>query len=425
MLLERGTSGECYRCSLDQPFVVLGREVNKDVIVHDPRISRRHLYLQVLGGHVFCVDLNSRTGTHWPDGPRTAGWLQPRQSLQVGDSTLRIVDEPATEKPFSEFDPMAPGCVQEPSLTLEFLGKRASCKHWSMNRTLAFIGTSDRCKVRLHDSAVAAIHGSLVATPQGVWVVDLLGPAGIHVNGQRVRVARLRHGDELQVASFLMRVHGESSAIAAAAQPVALPAAASLAVPSLAVAAQAPISLALAQTATIVRAQQGGEITALDGAAALGDNGENIPRAVVEAVLVPILQQFSLVQNQMFDQFQDAMTMMFQMFGALQKDQMERIREELARVQDVTAQIQSLQAELRKPLARERLPHSPPHHQQQSLSTDAGSSAVPAVVPWSLPSGNGNPGGPEIHSMLWKRMAELQEDRRSRLQKILSFMSGK
>ena len=42
-------------------------------------------------------------------------------------------------------------------------------------------------------------------------------------------------------------------------------------------------------------------------------------------MLVPLVNQFGLMQQQMFDQFQQAMAMMVQMFGTMHRDQMEVI----------------------------------------------------------------------------------------------------
>ena len=46
---------------------------------------------------------------------------------------------------------------------------------------------------------------------------------------------------------------------------------------------------------------------------------------LTESVLVPLVNQFGLMQQQMFDQFQQAMAMMVQMFGTMHRDQMEVI----------------------------------------------------------------------------------------------------
>src|SRR4051794_1538719 len=68
---------------LPQPFVVVGRDSNTDLCVDHPLVSRRHAYLQVIAGRVFCIDLGSRTGTRWEERFGGSGWLDRGQVLRL------------------------------------------------------------------------------------------------------------------------------------------------------------------------------------------------------------------------------------------------------------------------------------------------------------------------------------------------------
>ena len=61
---------------------------------------------------------------------------------------------------------------------------------------------------------------------------------------------------------------------------------------------------------------------------------------------MPLVNQFGLMQQQMFDQFQQAMAMMVQMFGTMHRDQMEVIRTELDRLHELTEEFHALKQEL-------------------------------------------------------------------------------
>ena len=63
---------------------------------------------------------------------------------------------------------------------------------------------------------------------------------------------------------------------------------------------------------------------------------------LTESMLVPLVNQFGLMQQQMFDQFQQAMAMMVQMFGTMHRDQMEVIRAELDRLHELTEEFHAL-----------------------------------------------------------------------------------
>ena len=67
---------------------------------------------------------------------------------------------------------------------------------------------------------------------------------------------------------------------------------------------------------------------------------------LTESMLVPLVNQFGLMQQQMFDQFQQAMAMMVQMFGTMHRDQMEVIRAELDQLRELTEEFHALKNEL-------------------------------------------------------------------------------
>ena len=67
---------------------------------------------------------------------------------------------------------------------------------------------------------------------------------------------------------------------------------------------------------------------------------------ISESVLVPLVNQFGMMQQQMLDQFQQAIAMLVQMFGNLHRDQMDTIREELDQLRDLTKEFQALKLEL-------------------------------------------------------------------------------
>jgi pSer/pThr/pTyr-binding forkhead associated (FHA) protein/polyhydroxyalkanoate synthesis regulator phasin len=409
---------------LHRPFALVGRQRGNDIILKDKRVSRRHAYFQILAGEVFCVDLGSHTGTHWPDGSRSAGWLDKQRSIELGGCKLRFVGESSAEKPIRAIDPMAAGCLQKPLLTLQFLGEGLKQPCWSMNRMLALIGSAPCCKVRFHEDAdIAPVHGSLVCTPEGTWVIDLLSPAGVHVNGQKVRLARLEDGDELQVGTFAMRVHCLS------ASEFALRTAHKI------------DPHRHGQNGTTQHSEKSGASFALSTRQppapfpqALEIVVDKRAMALVESVVSPLMEQFCAAQNQMLDQFQQAIVMMFQMLGAFQKEQMDFIRADLDRVEELTREIQALQAELknqrsahppapapdgvaRRPISSSNLPATPP-----TVSTNGRERGPESPKPAVTAAGES---GEDVHAWLCQRMAELQADRRGRLQRILDFMSGK
>jgi pSer/pThr/pTyr-binding forkhead associated (FHA) protein len=189
-----------------QPFALVGCDPRTDVFLNHPEVSRRHAYLQVLGGRLFCVDLQSRTGLHWDDGPKRSGWLEADQPLRIGPFGVRATDTGAAWPAAVGLSALhSPGEEELPEVALEFVNRLPEPTVWRMGSMLALVGRAALCRVRLLGDSVSKFHCSLVRTPLGVWVVDLFGKGGIRVNEVPVRCAQLEDGDRLQVGHFIIR----------------------------------------------------------------------------------------------------------------------------------------------------------------------------------------------------------------------------
>ena len=81
---------------------------------------------------------------------------------------------------------------------------------WRLNRVLSLVGRSARCRVRLPDVSVSCVHCSVVATPKGVWVVDLLSREGTRLRNEPIQLARLEEGDTLEVGNYRLRISYQS-----------------------------------------------------------------------------------------------------------------------------------------------------------------------------------------------------------------------
>ena len=85
---------------LYQPFAVIGRDLRADVVLDHADVSRRHVYLQVIEGSVFWIDLESRTGTRNESDSQRFGWLEGGRTFSVGPYVIRrfVGDSQAIEK---------------------------------------------------------------------------------------------------------------------------------------------------------------------------------------------------------------------------------------------------------------------------------------------------------------------------------------
>ena len=146
-----------------------------------------------------------------------------------------------------------------------------------------------------------------------------------------------------------------------------------------------------------------------------------VPMNGAEALLMPLVSQFSQMQQQMFEQFQQTLLMMAQMFGSLQREQMALIRQELEQIQELTRQLHTLQSEGMRQSAPPR-PASPqaaaPSSPTPSLSWKPTTSADKADTPSAKLC------DPAVHVWLSERLSALQQERQSRWQKVLGILTG-
>ena len=280
----------------------------------------------------------------------------------VGDSQIGN-DPPQGKLPLvAPFVAVAYSHAPLPEVALEFLNGPSQAMAWPVRRVMSLIGSASGCKFRLTDASVSRFHGSFLRTSAGLWIVDLLGQGGITVNEVPVRFSHLADGDLLRIGRYQIRVRcrpgrqgsGNELRDRAGAKAFTRPprrervsnglkspdwaAAAVPFVPGTEVANRPQFPLAIPALSSLTNI----EIMASEAAFPL----KLAPSELTESMLVPLINQFGLMQQQMFDQFQQAMAMMVQMFGTMHREQMEMIRAELDGLHDLTEEFHALKKEL-------------------------------------------------------------------------------
>jgi pSer/pThr/pTyr-binding forkhead associated (FHA) protein len=319
-----------------QPFALVGRDPANDLYLDDPQISQRHAYVQVIGGRLFCVDLGSRTGITCAGVHGVSGWLNPGQDLEIGPFKIRFKGDSAAAKsasaPLLGVQPLeARGTDPQllPAMSLEFTNGLTRQPRWRISRILTLAGRAPSCKLQLADITVSRFHCALLATPQGLWVIDLLGKDGTRVNGERVRWAQLEDGDRLQMGKFLIRIWRES----------------------------APVG----SNATVV----------VSGQSAAG-SGTRLADVVAsgESPLAPLMSQFGRLQQRTSEEFHQTMLLVMQMFNSIQRDRLDPVRDDLDHVYKLTLELQNLHTQQAKSpeAAGTPLHEGPPAEQPAGVS---------------------------------------------------------
>jgi hypothetical protein len=418
--------------------------------------------LQVLLGRVFCVDLGSRSGTHWGRQPRDWGWLEVGRAIRIGRARIRLVAASSDREPspVAATNPLSHYFFQDlalPEVRLDFLNGVTDLSSWKMNRLIALIGKGPGCKLQLMDPDLSPYRGSLVRTPVGVWLIDLLGTGLFTVNGVSSRCALLRDGDHLQVGSFTIRVRYETMPAGLDSENRVLfgsdPAHRELG------GRRSVLPRPADQLRTATQPGNGHETalsslpappvspqpapTTLPAPIRDGTLAASMPAAdaarLVESVLFPLADQFARMQQDMFHQLEQAILMMVRVFEAVHREQMVQVREELNRIRALSSELTELHRE------RAQLPPPSPAVVQFEAREEPSGVAEPVLPPAAGPGPGVNGAEPDsasgsspervgaskvqasqdIHARLSARIAAIQQERQGRMQKIFAFLAGK
>jgi hypothetical protein len=287
---------------------------------------------------------------------RRSAWLDADGALAVGPYEVHIaprISKGSAEDLYGLPQEILDGLPKVSLKIFEQDGKTLNC---SMAGAVAVLGSSPSRSNDLVGHPASHVHCVLVRTPDGLWVVDLLGPGGTWVNGVPVRYCRLEEGDRIGIGKFVIEVFHEAPLleIRRNGHSVVSPSATERRgrgelVPSLSesgVIAAYPERRLRATTVSEMPSPDTRLPAPFEPPEHLVKVAEVVSREQLTEILTPFATQFRLMQQQMFEQFQTSLLMMFDMFGALQRDQMGAIREELDELRRVTREIQVLQQEM-------------------------------------------------------------------------------
>src|SRR5262245_4176770 len=129
---------------LQQPFAIIGRNLRADVVLDHSQVSRRHVYVQVIEGRVFWIDLGSRTGTRVGNRSQKLGWLEDRWALGIGPYKIRFSNG-ASQHDASARSSLPRGVpllvraysdASMPEVALEFLNGPSRSTRWPVHRVM-------------------------------------------------------------------------------------------------------------------------------------------------------------------------------------------------------------------------------------------------------------------------------------------------
>jgi hypothetical protein len=440
-----------------QPFLRIGFDRRNDFrLPHRSSIYHGHVYLQVIAGRVFFVDIRDEPRGGGRTRDRLAGWLQPEQALRVGGYSIQLAqdsDGDAAAPPLDPVDgqdPLLPapeGLGQFPEATVELLNGTGPREPRPLSRVLTLVGRSPYCGLRLVGASVSDFQCALLRTPLGVWVLDLIGRGGIRVNETGLVHARLEDGDRLLLGRFCYQLRYQAAGALSADTEGLTSSAPTLLEQETQLRrdgeAAAPAGLPAPHAAGFESRMP---LEALRPPPGAGTDWLPAPLAALVGQLGQMQQQMmdwfdesAGRQQDMFDRFHHAMFALVKMMDAQRRSEMEGVREELDRLRELTRELNQLQSAVKKSLQPGPKPSPAKATEPRADETSAAGAWAPgaarrleelpdtpgvevylaAPVPEAAPSGGG-----DSYDWLCQRIQVVQHERQNLWQKVLDRVLG-
>jgi pSer/pThr/pTyr-binding forkhead associated (FHA) protein len=378
---------------LDRPYALIGREDGSCIQLKDPGVSRRHAYFQILAGRLFCFDMDSRTKIYWEDGPRLAGWVDFGAAVRIGPFSIRFESAPPEGAQANQKDAANPLEVplsdphELPQAGVEITESGEPRALLRLDRRLSLVGHGAAARIRFRDPCLSRYHCAIALTPSGIWAVDLLSIFSTRLNGETIRAAPLQNGDVLQIAGHELRFR-------------------------------------------IAERNQTGLVQRSNSTPPPSDFALETTASVPAYALQPLIKEFSLMHQQMMDQFQQTIMMFAKMFTKMHHDQQEMIQQEFDHLREITKEL----AELRGQAIANNTPREAPSAAKTKAPSETpAKAAMPAPASPKVAPKKTEPSVPpekvvpadSVHSWVADRIANLEREQQSTWQKVLGFVMGK
>ena len=291
-----------------KPYILVGRGPGADMGVDNDGTAMRQLYLQLIAGRLYAVQLSEDYPTLQGDDFWRSGWVAPDDHFGIHETNLRVFNPVQVAGPAGPpaDSPLSVPPAGEPLYALECGHATDQARQVTSYRPLLLIGRAAPSKVRVRHRTLCPTHAAIVATPRGFWVVDLSYVGGLSVNGEPVSVAPLHHGDVFHCGKVPFRF-----TLPDHADPV-----------------RRPETLDLDPPATAARPRHSAALVNFGPAAV------PVGPVSVDAVQVgTVLDQVAQVQQHSFEQFRQMLGTVMQMMSVVMADQRAFVKDELDRME--------------------------------------------------------------------------------------------
>ncbi len=381
-------TSEVHSRDVEQPILVIGQDPAADLVLDGPSVEPFQAFLQLVDGRLCAFDLGSASGLRWGAIPRAVGWVNRGQLLRIGRHTIRLAggDRDGGDS-IVEPAPTSSRYVSRqslPAVTVEFRvpseGKQAGRQREDLDRVLLLCGRSDRCRIRFDGLPAAKVTCTLIRTPKGLWMTNVLPTEGATVNGAFCRFTRLEDDDVVQLGHLTMRVKYNPTANATLSRP-----------PS----SQATLGLGPASQPCAIA----GTVVPTDASS--------------PEILQPLLEQAASDPGLASSPFGQALVLMVRLLGDVHRDHLTLVRDELAEIRRLSVEMDKLRGKSRQP----EPPYLPLPHPEPTNGA-----AHPAGFDSQLEDAP-RPSPEAVQEIVSERLEAWERERQSRWRKLLRLLT--
>lgn len=222
-------------CETVQAVTLIGSRRDCHLPINDPDVSKLHCAVVHTGRGFLACDLCSRAGTTVNGAAVRVTPLRAGDRLRVGPIDVQVSSRgPAAGQLTTPARPGA-GAAQRLALrpdghTLHLVRDPEAIGTGMVDLTTsaALIGRRSTCDVVVDTPDVSLVHALVFAYHGRPAVADLGSRSGTLLNGQRVQMAWLGHGDELNIGGRTLRVCCDDGAAVSASATTHVPIAAAM-----------------------------------------------------------------------------------------------------------------------------------------------------------------------------------------------------
>jgi hypothetical protein len=200
LTLRHLATGTKFEHRLEAPSCLVGSEPRCHWRLPSSFASQKEFFFQVVAGRIFCLDLGDSEDESQRIKRRQVGSsgleLHGFELHAYEERGLHTEVERTLDHSFADGS-KSPSQVGEFELAMRNEGRRGVVV--PIDKVITMLGRSPRCKVRFNTYSASRFHAACIATPDGVWIVDLKSRTGTFINEIPVRLHRMQVGDRLRI----------------------------------------------------------------------------------------------------------------------------------------------------------------------------------------------------------------------------------